>query len=62
MIISAKFYDTLIFQRQTRRDVVQGKQNAADKALRIADENAARAAKEAERAQKQEQKKTCIFS
>ena len=55
---SAKFYDTLIFQRQTRKDVVQGKQNAADKALRIADENAAaRAAKEAERAQKQEQKR-----
>ena len=55
---SAKFYDTLIFQRQTRKDVVQGKQNAADKALRIANENATvRAAKEAERAQKQEQKR-----
>lgn len=54
---SAKFYDTLIFQRQIRKDVVQGKQNAADKSLRIADENAAaRALKEAERAQKQEQK------
>lgn len=54
---SAKFYDTLIFQRQTRKDVVRGKQNAADKALRIADENAAaRALREAERAQKQEQK------
>lgn len=54
---SAKFYDTLIFQRQIRKDVVQGKQNAADKSLRIADENAAaRALKEAERAQKQEQR------
>ena len=54
---SAKFYDTLIFQRQIRKDVVQGKQNAADKSLRIADENAAaRALKEAERARKQEQK------
>lgn len=56
--VSAKFYDTLIFQRQTRKDVVQGKQNAADKALRIANENAAaRAVREAERAQKQEQKR-----